>query len=336
MIHSLVQLGLIASLVFGAAAANAQATLKGGGSTFAYPVYSGWFSAYQKKDISVNFEYLYVGSSEGIKLVLADAVDFGATDAVLNDEQMEAKKLLHVPTFAGAVVVTYSLPGNASLKLDGETISNIFLGKITKWNDTQIAMLNEGVNLPDTAITVIHRLDGSGTTNIFTEYLTQVSGEWKVKVGAGKSVKWPVGKGAKGNKGVVEAAKSTPGSITYAEHAAVIAASLPDAELKNQSGKFIRANPDSIRAALATANIPDDFRFSLTNAPGDQAYPIASATWLLVPEKSDDPVKSKKLVQFLKWALDEGDAVVREKNCAPLPDGLKKSVLAKLKKAIKY
>lgn len=320
--------------IFSAGEVSAQATLKGAGSTFAYPVYSKWFSAFQKKDGTVNFEYGYVGSSEGIRQVLAKEVEFGATDAPLSDAQLsnEGKNILHIPTFAGGVVLAYNLPGQLKLKLDGETISDLFLGKITKWNDERLAKLNPEVALPDLAVTIVHRSEGSGTTSIFTEYLGKVSAEWKEKVGVGKAVKWPVGKGAKGNKGVVQAIKSTAGALGYAEHAVVVEFGLPDAAIKNRSGKYVHADVESVHAALATATIPDDLRFSLTDAPGDAAYPISGATWLLVPTKGEDLAKSRKLVQFLKWALSEGDEMVRQKGCAPLPEELQQMVLARLKR----
>ena len=324
---------LFAGLLFACGDAAAQATLKGAGSTFAYPVYSKWFGAYQKKDVSVNFEYGYVGSSEGIKRILERTVDFGASDAVLSDEQIKqaGSDILHIPTFAGAVVITYHLPGQPVIRLDAGTVADLFLGKITKWNDERLAKLNPDVSLPDIAITVVHRSDGSGTTSIFTEYLSKVSTEWKDTVGQGKTVKWPAGRGGKGNKEVAEIVKATPGAIAYAEHAIVHELGLPDASLKNRSGQFISVNIDSIRAALTTATIPDDLRFSLTDAPGADAYPIAGATWLLVYRKGPDLPKNRKMVQFLKWAMTDGDEIVRDKECAPLPQELKKRVLAKLK-----
>lgn len=325
---------ILGGLLLWSGNASAQAHLKGAGSTFAYPVYSKWFAAYLKKDETVAFEYGYVGSSEGIRRVLAQEVDFGATDAVLSDAQMQAegKGLLHIPTFAGAVAVTYNLPGNPVLKLDGETLAHLFLGNITKWNDERVAKLNPDITLPDLAVTVVRRADGSGTTSVFTGYLSKVSQEWKEKVGAGKDVKWPTGKAAKGNKGVAELTKATPGAVAYAEHAAVAQVGLPDAALKNRAGKFTSATVDSIRASMATAVISEDLRFSLTDAPGETAYPIASATWLLVPAKGKDLAKNRKMVQFLTWALTAGDEIVQDKGCAPLPPELKRQVMTMLKR----
>ncbi len=315
--------------------AFAQATLKGAGSTFAYPVYSKWFGAYQKKDPSINFEYGYVGSSEGIKAILARTVDFGATDAVLSDAQLKedhAKNILHIPTFAGAVVVTYNLPGKVQLQLDGATIADVFLGKITKWNDARLANLNPGIPLPDLAITIVHRSDGSGTTNIFTSYLSKVSPEWRNMVGAGRTVKWPAGQAAKGNKGVVEAVKALPGAVAYAEHAAATEQGLPDAIIQNSAGKFVRADAASVASALNSAAVPDDLRFDLTNPPGEQAYPIAGATWLLLQSDSKDKLQNKKLVQFLKWALGDGDEIVQRMGCVPLPEALKARSMSLLKR----
>lgn len=324
----------LAGAAFSGRSVHAQATLKGSGSTFAYPVYSKWFVDYQKKDPSLNFEYEYSGSSAGIKAVLARTVDFGATDAVLSDAQLkeaQAKHILHLPTFAGAVVVTYNLPGNPALKLDASTIADLFLGKIARWNDERLAKLNPGVSLPDAPVDVVHRSDGSGTTNIFTEYLSKVSPEWKSAVGSGRSVNWPTGKGAKGNRGVVEAVKATPGALAYAEHAATTALGLPDATVQNSSGKFIRADVKSVGHALSAAVIPEDLRFDLTNAPGEEAYPIAGATWLLVHADTKDKARNRKLVQFLAWAMEKGDEVVLRMNCVPLSPDLKKQVVGKLK-----
>ncbi len=320
-----------------AATASAQMTINGAGATFPYPIYSKWFDAYAKVDPSVRFNYQSIGSGGGQKQILAQTVDFGASDGPMSDDNLAKApgKLLHIPTVAGAVVVTYNLPGSPALKLDGETIAGIFLGKIKKWNDPKIAALNAGVNLPDGDIVVVHRSDGSGTTYIYTDYLSKVSPEWKQKVGNNTSVNWPAGLGGKGNEGVSGQVKQTPDSIGYVELIYAMQNKMPYAELKNAAGEFVKPTLESVTAALATADIPDDFRFSMTNAPGKDAYPIAGATWLLVYQEQKDATKGKKLVEFLKWAESDGEKMAKDLDYAPLPETLQQRVLKRIDE-IKY
>jgi len=239
-------------------------------------------------------------------------------------------KLLHIPTVAGAVVFTYNLAANEALKLNGETIAGIFMGQIKKWNDPKIAALNAGVSLPDQEIVVVHRSDGSGTTYIFTDYLSKVSGDWKSKVGNNTSVNWPTGLGGKGNEGVSGQVKQTLGALGYVELIYAIQNKMPYAEVKNSAGQFVKPTLEAVTAAIATANIPDDFRFSMTDAPGKDSYPIAGATWLLVYERQKDAVKGKKMVEFLKWALTKGEDMAKELDYAPLPPQLRDRVLKRV------
>ena len=317
--------------------ASAQMTINGAGATFPYPIYSKWFNAYAKVDPSVRFNYQSIGSGGGQKQILAQTVDFGASDGPMSDENLAKApgKLLHIPTVAGAVVITYNLPNSPSLKFDGPTIADIFLGKVTKWNDPRIAAMNPGVELAGEDIVVVHRSDGSGTTYIFTDYLSKVSPEWKQKVGNNTSVKWPSGLGGKGNEGVSGQVKQTPNAIGYVELSYAIQNKMPYAEVKNQTGNLIKPTLDSVTAALATAEIPDDFRFSMTNAPGHDAYPIAGATWLLVYQQQRDHAKGEKLVQFLKWAGTEGEKMAKDLDYAPLPENVQQRVLEEIG-TIKY
>jgi phosphate transport system substrate-binding protein len=312
--------------------ASAQMMINGAGATFPYPIYSKWFDEYAKVDPSVRFNYQSIGSGGGQKQILAQTVDFGASDGPMSDENLSKApgKILHLPTVAGAIVITYNLPGNPALKLDGETIADIFLGKIKKWNDPKIAASNPGAKLPDNEIVVVHRSDGSGTTFIFTDYLSKVSGEWKQKAGNNTSVNWPTGIGGKGNEGVSGQVKQTPGAIGYVELIYAIQNKMPYAVVKNSAGQFVKPTIESVTAALATAEIPDDFRFSMTNAPGKEAYPIAGATWLLVYQQQRDAAKGKKLVEFLKWAAKDGEKMAKDLQYAPLPDTLQQRVLARL------
>jgi phosphate transport system substrate-binding protein len=319
--------------------AQAQLLINGAGATFPYPIYSKWFDEYAKVDPSVRFNYQSIGSGGGQKQITARTVDFGASDGPMSDENLAKApgKILHIPTVAGAVVITYNLPDNPKLKLDGPTLANIFLGNVTKWNDPQIASLNPDVKLPATDIVVVHRSDGSGTSFIFTDYLSSVSPVWLDSVGKGTSVKWPtgVGLGAKGNEGVAGQVKQLPGAIGYVELIYANQNKLPFADLKNAAGNFITPSLDSVTAALATAKIPDDFRFSMVNAPGDQAYPISGTTWLLVYEKQTNADKGKKLVEFLNWALTRGETLAPSLDYAPLPDAVQQRVLGRIK-TIKY
>jgi phosphate transport system substrate-binding protein len=320
-------------LIMGAAlTASAQMMMNGAGATFPYPIYSKWFDDYAKVDPSVRFNYQSIGSGGGQKQILAQTVDFGASDGPMSDENLSKApgKIFHIPTVAGADVVAYNLPGSPALKFDADTIAGVFLGNIKKWNDAKLTALNPGVSLPDREIIVVHRSDGSGTTYIWTDYLSKVSPEWKQKVGTNTSVNWPTGLGGKGNEGVAGQIKQTPGAVGYVELIYAIQNKMPYADVKNGDGEFVRATPASITAAMVTAQIPDDFRFSITNAPGKESYPIAGATWLLVYEQQKDPAKGKKLVEFLKWALTKGEPLAKDLDYAPLPDSLRDRVLKQI------
>jgi len=332
--HKLLAIVLLAGV---SATASAQMMINGAGATFPYPIYSKWFDAYVKVDPSVRFNYQSIGSGGGQKQILSGTVDFGASDGPMSDENLAKApgKILHVPTVAGAVVITYNLPGNPAVKFDGGTIAGIFLGQITKWNDSKLTALNPGVKLPDQDIVVVHRSDGSGTTFIFTDYLSKISSEWKSKAGNNTSVNWPAGIGGKGNEGVSGQVKQTPGALGYVELIYAIQNKLPYSDVKNSAGAFVKPTIDSVTAALATANIPDDFRFSMTNAPGKDAYPIAGATWLLVYQQQKDPAKGKKLVEFLKWAAKDGEKMAKDLDYAPLPETVQERVLKEVND-IKY
>jgi len=317
--------------------ASAQMLINGAGATFPQPIYSKWFDEYAKVDPSVRFNYQGIGSGGGQKQILSETVDFGASDGPMSDENLAkaSSKLLHIPTVAGAVVISYNLPGSPKLKFDGATIANIFLGKIRKWSDPAITSQNPGVSLPNDDILVVHRSDGSGTSYIFTDYLSSVSPEWAADVGKNTAVKWPVGLGGKGNAGVAGQVKQSPGAIGYVELAYAVQNGLPYADLKNSSGHYITASLDSVTEALATATIPDDFRFSMVNPPGAKAYPIAGATWLLVYAQQKDHAKGEKLVQFLNWAYNEGEKLATSLNYSPLPANVQARVLQRVAE-IKY
>jgi phosphate transport system substrate-binding protein len=327
-------LGLAA---FSASVASAQMLINGAGATFPYPIYSKWFDSYAKVDPSVRFNYQSIGSGGGQKQILAETVDFGASDGPMSDENLAKApgKLLHIPTVAGADVVSYNLPGNPKLRLDGATLADIFLGKITKWNDSAIAGQNKDIMLPDQDIVVVHRSDGSGTTYIFVDYLSHVSPEWKTKVGTNTSVNWPVGLGGKGNEGVAGQIKQVPGAVGYIELAYAKQNHLPFAGMKNAEGHYITPSLESVTEALATADIPDDFRFSMVNPPGAKAYPIAGTTWLLVYQQQKDHAKGQKLVEFLKWAYKDGEKMATSLDYAPLPDAVVARVLKRINE-IKY
>jgi phosphate transport system substrate-binding protein len=329
---TLLSLSLAALSSFTALTASAQMTINGAGATFPYPIYSKWFDEYAKVDPSVRFNYQSIGSGGGQKQIAAQTVDFGASDGPMSDENLKRApaKLLHIPTVAGAVVMTYNLSGNPALKLDGEAIAGIFLGTIRNWNDRKIAALNSGVSLPDQEIVVVHRSEGSGTTFIFTDYLSKVSADWKAKVGNNTSVSWPTGLGGKGNEGVSGQVKQTPGAIGYVELIYATQNKMPYADLKNAEGAFVKPTLESVTAAMATAQIPDDFRFSITNAAGKDAYPIASATWLLVYAEQKDAMKGKKLVEFLRWAEMKGEEMAKQLDYAPLPEELRQRVLKRI------
>ncbi|HEY5227611.1 MAG TPA: phosphate ABC transporter substrate-binding protein PstS [Opitutaceae bacterium] len=328
---------LCALAAVSATGASAQMLINGAGATFPQQIYTKWFSEYQKVDPSVSFNYQGIGSGGGQKQILAETVDFGASDGPMSDENLAKapRALWHIPTVAGAVAVSYNLDGNPQLNLDGATLAGIFLGSITKWNDPAIAALNPGVALPNVDIVVVHRSDGSGTSFIFTDYLSSVSPDWKSKVGKGVSVSWPVGLGGKGNAGVAGQVKQTPGAIGYVELAYAHQNKLPFANLKNAAGIFITPTVDSVTAALAAATIPEDFRFSMVNSPGATAYPIAGTTWLLVYAEQKDHAKGEKLVQFLNWAYKDGEKLAPSLDYAPLPDAVLKRALERVR-SIKY
>jgi phosphate transport system substrate-binding protein len=314
--------------------ANAQILINGAGSTFDYPAFTKWFEAYGAVDTNVHFNYQSIGSGAGQKLLLNNTVDFGASDAPMKDEALATApgKILHLPIVAGGVAIIYNLPGNPKLKLDGDTLANIYLGNITKWNDPKIAALNPGVDLPDTALIPAHRADGSGTSFIFTDYLSTVNPAWAGTVGKGSSVRWPSGIGlaAKGSEGVAGLVEQMPGGIGYAELAYADQNKIPFADLKNAAGNFISPTPDSVSAALATAKIPDDFRFSMVNAPGDKAYPISGVSWVLVYQNSKNADHGAKLVAFLKWAVTDGQKLSPALDYAPLPDSVQQRELTLL------
>ncbi len=328
---------MAALAALGAVSAPAQMLINGAGATFPQQIYTKWFDEYQKIDPSVRFNYQGIGSGGGQKQILAETVDFGASDGPMSDENLAkaSRPLLHIPTVAGAVVVSYNLEGNPQINLDGSTLASIFLGTVTKWNDPAIAGQNPNVKLPAADIVVVHRSDGSGTSFIFTDYLSSVSADWKQKVGKGTSVSWPVGLGGKGNAGVAGQVKQTPGAIGYVELAYAHQNNLPFASMKNASGVYIAPTLESVTAALAAATIPEDFRFSMVNSSGEKAYPIAGATWLLVYAEQKDHVKGEKLVQFLKWAYTDGEKFAAGLDYAPLPDLVIKRVIERVN-SIKY
>lgn len=315
--------------------ALAQTTLNGAGATFPYPMYSKWFSEYHKLHPDIQINYQSIGSGGGIRQVINGTVDFGASDGPMTDEMLkEAKvKILHMPTVMGADVPAYNVPGvSGELKFTPEALAGIFLGKITKWNDKAITGANPGVNLPDRDIIVVHRSDGSGTTYIWTDYLSKVSPEWQSQVGKGTSVKWPIGLGGKGNEGVAGSIRQLQGAIGYVELIYSVQNNITYGSVKNAAGNFVKASLESVTAAAASApKMPADFRVSITNAPGKDAYPISSFTWLLIPEQSKDPAKGKILADFLNWMVADGQKMTAALSYAPLPE----SVVQKEKEAIK-
>ena len=305
--------------------AVAQLQINGAGATFPYPIYSKWFNQYLQVDSSVRFNYQSIGSGGGITQISGQTVDFGASDGPMTDEQLRAAKgghIMHFPTVMGAVVLTYNVEGvPTGLVLTPDTIAGIFLGKITKWDDPALAANNPDITLPNRDIIVVRRSDGSGTSYIFTDYLSKVSKTWDNKVGKGTAVSWPVGLGGKGNEGVTGLVKQTPFSIGYVELVYALSNELPYAAVKNQAGNNILPTLESVSAAAAAtaATMPDDFRVSITNAASADAYPIAGMTWLLVYEKQQDAAKGRKLVEFIDWMLDEGQKIAPALHYAPLP-----------------
>ncbi len=324
---------LAVTVGFGAGAA--QMLMNGAGATFPYPLYSKWFDEYAKLEPSLRFNYQSIGSGGGIRQILARTVDFGASDGPMTDEQLKQApgELFHVPMVMGAVGVTYNLPGNPRLRFTPDGLADIFLGKITRWNDARIQAVNPEAALPAQPIILVHRSDGSGTTYIWVDYLSKVSKEWEQKVGRGTSVNWPVGLGGKGNEGVAGQVKNTPGTLGYVELAYAISNKLPVAAIRNRAGKFVEPSIESTTAAGggAAKNMPSDFRVSLTDAPGEDAYPVAGFTWLLVYKAQPDEVRGKALVNFLWWAIHDGQKYAPSLLYAPLPSPVVKMVEAKIK-----
>ena len=316
---------------------TANVTLQGAGATFPAPLYMSWFQTYNETYSNIQIDYQANGSGAGITAITQQTVDFGASDAAMKDTEIAAlpagKKLFHFPTALGAVVVIFNLPDVAKLQLDSANISDIFLGKITKWNDPAIAANNAGVTLPDTAIAVVHRSDGSGTTNAFTTYLDTVSPTWHAGPGAGKSVNWPVGIGAQGNDGVSTAVKQTPGAVGYVDLSVAISSKLTSAYVKNADGQFVPGSTDGVTAAAeaAVSTFPADFRQApIINGAGPTTYPIATYTYLLVYEDQADATKGQALVAFLYWALTDGQAAETALGYAPLPQEVGQKALTQL------
>jgi phosphate transport system substrate-binding protein len=330
---------LVVLTVAGVLWADSALSINGAGATFPYPMYSKWFDEYHKKNANLQINYQSIGSGGGIKQVTEGTVDFGATDGPMNDEQLKVFQdkhgfgILHFPTVLGADVPTYNIPGvDSALNFTPDALAGIFLGKITKWNDPAIAAANKGIKLPAEEIIVVHRAEGSGTTYIWTDYLSGVSDEWKTKVGKGASVNWPVGIGGKGNEGVTGTIKNTPNSIGYVELIYAESNKIPYGSVQNSAGVFVKASLAAVSAAAAgkAKEMPDDFRVSIVNAPGKTAYPISSFTWLLIPEKFSDASKRDALKGFLKWALADGQNYAETLSYAKLP----KEVVTKELKAI--
>jgi phosphate transport system substrate-binding protein len=328
-------LACAAALVAGAAAQTMR--INGAGATFPYPIYSKWFAEYNKLHADVQINYQSIGSGGGIQQVTKQTVFFGATDGPMTPEQLQAApgKVLHFPTVLGAVVPVYNLPGvTTELKFSGAVLADVFLGKITKWNDPAIAALNAGVTLPATDITVAHRADGSGTTYIWVDYLAKVSPEWKTKVGVATSVNWPTGVGGRGNEGVAGLVRQTPGALGYVELIYALQTKIAYGAVQNAAGEFVKASVPAVTAAAAAAatQMPADFRVSITNAPGKGVYPISSFTWLLLYENAKDKAQAKTMVDFMKWALTDGQKFAADLGYAPLPEPVVKLEMAALAK----
>jgi phosphate transport system substrate-binding protein len=315
--------------------ASAETNLNGAGATFPNPIYQKWFSEYHNAHKDVQINYQSIGSGGGIQQLTSGTVDFGASDGPMTDEQLSkvSGKVFHIPTVLGAVVPTYNINGvSGELKFTGDVLADIYLGNIKKWNDPRLSKANPGVKFPDEEIVVVHRSDGSGTTYIFTDYLSKVSSAWKDKVGKGTSVNWPAGLGGKGNEGVSGMVKQTEGSIGYVELIYAVSNKMSYGIVQNAAGSFIKASLESVTAAAGSMkDMPEDFRVSITNAPGKDAYPISSFTWLLVPAEWADAGKEKAFVDFLTWMVDKGQTMTSALEYAPLP----KNVAAKVKARIK-
>jgi len=328
-------LGALGALVILLTAAEAKVLINAAGATFPYPIYGKWFDEFGKTNPDAQINYQSIGSGGGIRQFTEGTVDFGASDMPMTDEQIGKvkNKPLHFPSVLGGLVPTYNIPGvTQELKFTPEALAGIYLGKIKKWNDPELQKANAGAKLPDNEIVVVHRSDGSGTTFVWTDYLSKVSPEWKSKVGANTSVSWPAGLGGKGNEGVAGIVKQTPNSIGYVELIYALSNKMAYGFVRNSAGTYLKADLDSVtEAAASTAKtMPNDFRVSITNAPGTKAYPISSFTWLLIPSKNDDPAKKKAIVTFLHWMLTDGQKYAGALGYAPLP----KDVVAKEEKQI--
>jgi len=336
---ALVLTGVVTFHSFSSNAAPAPAPdtimLNGAGASFPYPIYAKWFSDYNKIHSDIQINYQSIGSGGGIRQLLSGTVDFGASDAPMTDEQLsQAKsKVLHFPTVLGAVVPTYNIPGvSHELEFTGQVLADIFLGKVTKWNDPEIVNLNKGANLPAQDIVVVHRAEASGTSYVWTDYLSKVSPEWQSKVGRNTSLNWPVGLGGKGNEGVTGLVKQTPGAIGYVELIYAVQNQIPYGRVRNAVGVFLKADLAGVTAAAAgyAKSMPEDFRISITNAPGKAAYPICSFTYLLVPTRIEDANKKQVIKDFLTWMLNDGQKAAEPLSYARLP----KEVVAKELKQI--
>ena len=316
---------------------TADVQLQGAGATFPAPLYTSWFETYSGANPNIKIDYQAIGSGGGIKGITDQTVDFGASDAAMKDEEIAALKpgvkILHVPTALGAVVVIYNVPDATAINLDADTIAGLFAGTITNWNDPKIAALNSGATLPDLPVTVVHRSDGSGTTNAFTTYLDTVNADWHTNVGAGKEVQWPTGIGAQGNDGVAGGVKQTPGAVGYVELNYATQANIPSALVKNAAGKFVAGSTDGVTAAAesAVANFPADFRQApIINGAGDATYPIASYTYLLIPVDWSDLNKAQAMVSFTNWALTDGQSAEATLGYAPLPAEIQQKAIDEL------
>jgi phosphate transport system substrate-binding protein len=324
-----------ATILVAGAAAQQKMQINGAGATFPSPIYSKWFDEYNKLHPNVQINYQPVGSGAGIRQITNQTVFFGATDGPMTNDQLLAapSKVLHFPTVLGAVVPVYKIPNvSATLKFSGTVLADIFLGKITKWNDPALVKLNPGVTLPNTDMTVVHRSDGSGTTYIWADYLAKVSPEWKTKVGVGTSPNWPAGVGGKGNEGVAGLVTQTPGSIGYVELIFALQNKISYGQVQNTDGEFVSASVESVTAAAAAAatKMPPDFRVSITNAPGKGVYPVSSFTWLLLYENPKDKAQAKTMLEFMKWALADGQKFAPALGYAPLPASVVQLELAAL------
>lgn len=332
-----IQISLLALAIIIASPANAASMINGAGASFPFPVYSKWFAEYNKRNPEIRINYQSIGSGGGIRQLLKGTVDFGASDAPMKEKELAKAKhdVIHVPTVLGAVTVSYNVPGLTELKLTGPVIAEIFMGKITKWNDSKIADLNPGAKLPDAAIVSVHRADRSGTTSVFTDYLSKVSPDWKSSLGQGKAIKWPGGLGAKGNEGVAGLISNTPNSIGYIELVYALTNNIMTASVKNKEGEFVKPSAEAVSKAadgVVPQMVKNNFKLSITDADGKGAYPISTFTWLLVYEKMPKDTGAK-IQNFINWALsDEGQKLAAQLKYAPLPASLRKPVLSKVNK----